>query len=122
LKKWLKDFSIEKHELTVQSNPCTITGISVLQRCRNLFYQILVTIVNMSSGITFYDFKTKSFRAPESGLWLPLAWLGKGIVTFKALCNKLFFFKALSKQLWKLTIKTKQLSRLKSLSFLNFND
>jgi len=40
----------------------------------------------------------------------------------KALRYKLFFLKALSKRLWKLTIKTKRLSRLKSLSFLNFND
>ncbi len=40
----------------------------------------------------------------------------------KALHYKLFFLKALSKRLWKLTIKTKRLSQLKSLSFLNFND
>jgi len=40
----------------------------------------------------------------------------------KAVRYKLFFLKALTKWLWKLTIKTEQLSRLKSLSFLNFND
>jgi hypothetical protein len=40
----------------------------------------------------------------------------------KALRYKLFFLKALTKRLLKLTIKTKRLSRLKSLSFLNFND
>jgi len=40
----------------------------------------------------------------------------------KALRYKLFILKALTKRLWKLTIKTKRLSRLKSLSFLNFND
>jgi hypothetical protein len=39
----------------------------------------------------------------------------------KALRYKLFFLKALTKRLWKLTIKTKRLSLLKSLSFLNFN-
>ncbi len=33
-----------------------------------------------------------------------------------------FFAKALLKRLWKLSIKTKRLSRLKSLSFLNFNN
>jgi hypothetical protein len=40
----------------------------------------------------------------------------------KALHYKLFFLKALTKRLWKLTIKTKRLSQIKSLSFLNFND
>jgi len=37
----------------------------------------------------------------------------------KALHYKLFFVKAFTKRLWKLTIKTKRLSQLKSLSFLN---
>jgi len=42
-------------------------------------------------------------------------------------CNKgpalqTFFVKALSKRFLKLTIKTKLLSQLKSLSFFNFND
>jgi len=40
----------------------------------------------------------------------------------KALRYKLFFVKALSKRLWKLTINTKRLSQLKSLSFVNVND
>jgi hypothetical protein len=44
------------------------------------------------------------------------------VLRSKALRYKLFFLKALAKQLWKLTIKTKRLSQLKSLSFLNFND
>jgi len=39
-------------------------------------------------------------------------------MSFKALHYKLFFFKALSKRLWKLIIKTKQLSQLKLLSLL----
>jgi len=40
----------------------------------------------------------------------------------KALSYKIFFLKAFTKRLWKLTIKTKQLSQLKSLSFHNFNN
>jgi len=40
----------------------------------------------------------------------------------KALGYKFFFVKALSKWLRKLMIKTKQLSRLKSSSFINVND
>jgi len=44
------------------------------------------------------------------------------IAETKALRYKLFFLKALMKWLWKLTIKTRRLSRLKSLSFLNFNN
>jgi len=44
------------------------------------------------------------------------------LIQSKALRYKLFFLKALSKRLWKLTINTKRLSQLKSLSFLNFKD
>ncbi len=50
-------------------------------------------------------FKCLRFEKRRRSLdWTPMT---------KALHYKLFFLKALTKQLWKLTIKTKQLSRLK---------
>jgi len=47
---------------------------------------------------------------------------GKHAMLTKALQNWKISVKALAKQLWKLTIKTKRLSRLKLLSFVNVND
>jgi len=98
-----------------QTKNIKVKNIKVESQIRHLHPQKWGARIVMGPRGPFYIFGVHARTTAIDITWV--------LTSFhKALRYKLFFLKALTKRLWKLTIRTKRLSWLKSLSFLNFND